>query len=132
MSDQLVQVSSFKIGAITITGVTAFTYAEAGTTVSNRADAEIYHTGKFLAAIDVTWGATGIDQQTFAGVTLGGNDTIEVVGKSVSSGSNVTITLVHGMVTGFDTGQNHSSDGTATMTGEAYSADGTTSPISFA
>ena len=131
MSDQLVQVSSFKIGTVVFTSVTDFTYAEAGTTVTNKADSEIYGTGKFLTDIDVTWGATGIDQQTFAGAVLGGDETVEVKGKSVSSGSEVTITVVHGMVVGFDIGQSHSSEGTATMSGEAHSADGTTSPISF-
>ena len=131
-SEQIVQVSTCTVNSVTVTGVTAFSYTESGTTVSNRADAEVYQTGKFLAAVDVSGSITGIDQNSFADIGTGVEGSIVVAGKKVSDGSTVTITIVNCVTTGVDVGQNHSSEGSASLTFEAFSADGSTSPISFA
>ena len=131
-SDQIVQVTTCTVNSVAVTGVTAFSYSESGTTVSNRADGEIYQTGKFLAAVDVSGSITGINQNSFADIGAGAVGSIVVTGKLVSDGSTITVTIVNCTTTGVDVGQNHSSDGSASLAFEAHSADGSTSPISFA
>lgn len=131
-SDQIVQVTTCTVNAVAVTGVTGFTYSETGTTVSSRGDGELYHTGKFLAAVDVAGSITGINQNSFADIGSGAVGDIVVTGKLVSDGSVITVTIVNCTTTGFDVGQNHSSDGSASLPFEAHSADGSTSPISFA
>jgi hypothetical protein len=131
MSDQVVQVKTATYNITAITGNLTFTYSESGATVSNRADAEIYQTGKKLVTVDVSGTLAGIDQEGYAAITLGDSQTLTIVGKQVSDDSDVTITISNVMFTGNDGTVNHSSEGGATLNWEAYSADGTTSPIAF-
>ena len=130
-SEQIVQISSCAIGATAITGVTAVSYTETATTVSNRADAEIYQTGKKVVSVDVSGTISGIDQETFAEVGIGTTGSLVFTGKKVSDNADKTTTILNCVVTGIDPTQNHSTEGSVTLTFEAYSADGTTSPISF-
>lgn len=131
MSDQIVQVKTATYNVTPITGNLTFTFSETGATVSNRADAEIYQVGKKLVTVDVTGTLGGIAAKTYHSIPKGDSQTLTIVGKQVSDDSDVTITISNVMFVTNDGGVNHSSDGTATLNWEAFSADGTTSPIAF-
>ena len=132
MSDQVVMVTSATYNSDTITGNLIFSYTRSGTTVGNRADAEIYHTDKKLVSVDVSGTLSGIDIVSYNSIEKGLNDQgLVIVGKLVSNNSDVTITFSKCIFTGDDGAVNHSSEGSATANWEASSIDGVTDPISF-
>ena len=132
MSEQLVQISACTFNSVAITGITAFSYDDAGTSVKSRADGETRATAQKLVLSDTTGSIEGIDQETFAGVSFGTSSTLVVTGKQVSDDASVTITVSNCMLLGHSAGVNHSSEGTASITWEATSPDGSTSPIAYA
>ena len=131
MSEQVVNVKSATYNLTGITGNLTFTYNEAGSTVSTRADAEIYQVGKKLVTVDVSGTLAGIDPEGYSAIALGDQQTLVVVGTQVSDGSDVTITISNCMFVSNDGTINHSSESGSTLSWEAHSADGTTSPIAF-
>lgn len=130
-SDQIVQVVSCLHGAVTIKGNLTFTFTETGATVSNRADAEIYVTGKKLVTVDTSGSLSGIDAASYAAIVKGVEDSLVVTGKQVSDDSTVTITITKAMFITNSGTINHSSEGGASLDWEATSSNGTLSPIVF-
>lgn len=132
MSSQTVGVKSATHGVYSIEGNLSFTYSESGTTVGNRADVEIYETGKKLVSVDVSGSLSGITSSSYHGISKGVVDTLVLVLEQPSPATvDQTITVSNCMFTGDDATTNHSSEASATANWEAYSSDGTTSPIAF-
>jgi hypothetical protein len=128
MADQLTQIKSCSLG----TGVRSVQWNDSGTSVKTKADANVYATGQKRTAATVTVTVTFQDQEQAQAVAMGVEATLTAVGVQVNGASDVTLTVLKFMPLSVSPTLNHDTEGTATVTGEATSADGTTSPVSLA
>jgi len=131
MSEQVINIKSCTHGSTSLDGILSFAFTRSGTSVGNRADDETYHTAKLVPNVDVSGSITGIDITSFDGVDIGTEETLTVVGTTVGSKKDVTVTVSKCIITGDSGGINHASQGSATMDWECSSSDGSTDPISI-
>ena len=128
MADQLVQIATCSLG----TGVRSIQWNDSGTSVKTKADANVYATGQKRTAATVSVTITYQDQEQAQAVALGTEVTLTATGNQVNGAGVATLTVVQFMPLSVSPTINHDSEGTATVTGEATSVDGTTSPITLA
>lgn len=124
--------SNVSVAGTTVTKVTAMSINPGGSLTEFSGDGDIYPTLLTLLRAKPTFSITTGDIGTAMGL-LGVSGTVTATHKDAkgASGGNVVYTISNAVISNVTSTGNHGAYGSAQVSGEAYSTDGITSPISF-
>ena len=128
-SDQVVNIDSLTVNAVAVTGITSVTYTEAGETVMNKADGEMYASAQLMVSATVEGSIDGIDQESAANVGINVAGSIIATGTRVSDGVVVTLTISNCLTLSINPTLAHAADGSFSLSFSATAPDGQTSPV---
>ena len=131
MASKVTQIKSITYGATAIAGNMTVAWDDGvDNIIRNKFDDALYATGAKATAASTTGTISGIDFREVQSLTMGGSDSLVFVGIDVSTGTDVTVTIVNTMLLKPSGSIEHDGDGSSSLTFEAFSADGDTSPVS--
>ena len=132
---EVFQPTDAKIGGAAGTDVgkmTDFTVGETANLIGRKGDGALYPTYHITEGKDCTWSLTALDAGALIPLAMGSKlATATTISVRTPNGGSGTISIAGSNVAGYSIGGGYAG-GTVTINGVGTSADGTTSPLSYA
>lgn len=130
MATKITQIKSFSYNSVSYAGMLTVTYDDGiDNIIRNKSDDDLGAREGLATSASTTGTITGIDRNVFGSIPKGETETLTFVGFAVEDSTDVTTTITTCMMLKENGLTEHDGDGGASLTFEAFYADGQTSPV---